>query len=174
MDSDPMVALRLAPTEGTRRWAAVFQRIVEVDPLKCPHLPRRDAPRHLHHATVHDRPDPRAPPHSRHDGGPRRRAESSLDPRTVWTGRHATTRRGPPGPLSLPPTPRPRAGTCGVRVRSTGRQTGPRWDRASTENAVRTATEARRRAEVRPPRARRPSWGQRSRRTFTRYSPDPD
>jgi len=36
MDADPMVALRLAPTEGTRRWAAVLQQIVEVDPLKCP------------------------------------------------------------------------------------------------------------------------------------------
>ena len=33
---------------------------------------------------------------------------------------HATTRRGPPGPLSLTPTPRSRAGTFGVRVRPTG------------------------------------------------------
>jgi len=31
-----MVAPRVAPTEGTRRWAAVLQQIVEVDPLKCP------------------------------------------------------------------------------------------------------------------------------------------
>ena len=82
------------------------------------HLPRRDAPRRLHHAMVSDRPDPRAPPHPRRD--PRRRAESALDPRTVWTGPHATTRRGPPGPLSLTPTPRSRAGTFGVRVRPTG------------------------------------------------------
>ena len=34
--------------------------------------------------------------------------------------RHATTRRGPPGPLRLTPTPRSRAGTFGVRVRPTG------------------------------------------------------
>jgi len=31
-----MVALRLAPTEGTRRWAALLQQIFEVDPLACP------------------------------------------------------------------------------------------------------------------------------------------
>jgi len=36
MVADPMVALRLAPTEGSRRWAAMLQQIVEVDPLKCP------------------------------------------------------------------------------------------------------------------------------------------
>jgi hypothetical protein len=35
------------------------------------------------------------------------------------------------------------------------------------------ATEARRRAEVRPPQARRPSRGQRSRRTFTEYRQSP-
>ena len=36
MDSDPMVARRLAPTEGTRRWAALLQQIFEGDPLACP------------------------------------------------------------------------------------------------------------------------------------------
>jgi len=29
-------APRLAPTEATRRWAALLQRIFEVDPLACP------------------------------------------------------------------------------------------------------------------------------------------
>ncbi|MCA2992523.1 MAG: hypothetical protein INH11_15900 [Gemmatimonas sp.] len=29
-------APRLAPTEATRRWAALLQQIVEVDPLACP------------------------------------------------------------------------------------------------------------------------------------------
>jgi len=55
-----------------------------------------------------------------------------------------------------------------------GRPIGPRGDPAPTENAVQTNTEARRRAEIRPPRARRPSRGQRSRRTFAGYSTDPD
>ena len=59
-------------------------------------------------------------PHPRRDDGPRRRAESALDPGTIWTGRHATTGRGPPGPLSLTPTPRSRAGTFGVRVSPAG------------------------------------------------------
>jgi hypothetical protein len=36
-------APRLAPTEATRRWAALLQQIVEVDPLACPtcHGPMR-------------------------------------------------------------------------------------------------------------------------------------
>ena len=57
---------------------------------------------------LQQRPEPPAPPHPRGDGRPRRRAESPLDQRTVWTGRHATTRRGAPGPaeshLDAPPT----------------------------------------------------------------------
>jgi hypothetical protein len=32
-----VTAPRLAPTEATRRWAAVLQHISEVDPLACPH-----------------------------------------------------------------------------------------------------------------------------------------
>jgi len=84
---------------------------------------RAHADHRVHHPGVGDRPDPRPPPlprGPRGPRGPRRRAESALDPRTVWTGPHATSRRGPPGPLSLTPTPRPRAGTFGVRVRPTG------------------------------------------------------
>jgi len=124
---------------------------------------------------VGDRPDPRAPPPACRDGGPRRRrAESALDPRTVWTGRHATTRRGPPGPLSRTPTPRSRAGTFGVRVRPSGASDRSPGDRMPTGNAVRTAKETRRRAAGRPLRARRPSRGRRSRRTFAGYSTDPD
>jgi len=41
-------------------------------------------------------------------------------------------------------------------------------------NNVRTATEARRRAAGRPLRARQPSRGRRSRRTFAGYSTEPD
>jgi len=32
-----VVAPKLAPTEATRRWAALLRQIVEVDPLVCPH-----------------------------------------------------------------------------------------------------------------------------------------
>jgi len=77
---------------------------------RVPGLPRRHADRGVHHPGVGDRPDPRAPPHPCRDGGPRRGAESALDPGTVQTGRHGTTRRGPSGPLSLTSTPRAHVG----------------------------------------------------------------
>jgi len=32
-----VVAPKLAPTEATRRWAALLRQIFEVDPLACPH-----------------------------------------------------------------------------------------------------------------------------------------
>ena len=37
-DTPPLIvsAPRLAPTEATRRWAALLQQIFEVDPLACP------------------------------------------------------------------------------------------------------------------------------------------
>jgi len=57
---------------------------------------------------------------------------------------------------------------------SPGRPIGPCGDRTPTETAVQAATEARRRAEIRPPRAGRPSRGTRSRRMFGSYSNDPD
>ena len=151
-------------------------------PARVSDVPQRDAPRRLHHATVGDRPDPYAPPHPGDHRRPRRRTESPVDARTVWTGRHATTRRGPPGPLSLPPTPRPRAVTFGVRVRSTGLRPVP----AATGRPRRTPSgrpprrgggrrsgrrpsrgQRARRAEV----GRRPSRGQRARRTFTDTRP---
>jgi hypothetical protein len=34
--SVPMVSPKLAPTEATRRWAALLRQIYEVDPLVCP------------------------------------------------------------------------------------------------------------------------------------------
>ena len=115
----------------------------------------RHEDRGVHHATIGDRPTPRAPPYPRRDGGPRRRAASALDPRTVWTGRHATTRRSSPGPLHLTPTPCPRAGTFGVRVRTT---------RASEQSPLRPGAQGKRRpdgqrgaAAGRPLRARRPA-----------------
>jgi len=94
-------------------------------PAGLPDLSRAHADHRVHHPGLGDRPDPRAPPPPRRDGGPRRRAESALDPRTVGTGRHATARCGPPGPLSRTPTPRSRAGTFGVRVRPTGASDRP-------------------------------------------------
>jgi len=92
-------------------------------PARVSDVPRRDAPRCLHHATIGDRPDPYAPPHAGDQRRPRRRTEFPVDAGTVGTGRHATTRRGPPGPpgpLSLTPTPRRRAGTFVVRVSPAG------------------------------------------------------
>ena len=45
VDTPPLIvpARRLAPTEATRRWAALLQQIFEVDPLACPtcHGPMR-------------------------------------------------------------------------------------------------------------------------------------
>jgi hypothetical protein len=32
-----VVAPRLAPTQATRRWAALLRQVFEVDPLVCPH-----------------------------------------------------------------------------------------------------------------------------------------
>ena len=32
-----VVAPKLAPTEATRRWAALLRQVFEVDPLVCPH-----------------------------------------------------------------------------------------------------------------------------------------
>ena len=54
-------------------------------------------------------------PHAGDRRSPRGRTESPVDPRTVRRGRHAPTGRGPAGPLSITPTPDPRAGTFGVR-----------------------------------------------------------
>ena len=142
---------------------------------RVPGLPRRHADRGVHHPGVGDRPDPRAPPHPCRDGGPRRGAESALDPGTVQTGRHATTRRGPSGPLSLTSTPRAHVGgTSACASDSPGRPIGPLGDRAPTGTAVRTATAARRPDLRPPPRTRRPSRGRRSRRTFAEYSTEPD
>ena len=143
---DPGCAVRPSRPRPRRRWGGVIAADLRGRPRRGPVLRRRDAPRRLHHATVRDLPDPRAPPNLRRDGRPRWRAESSLDSGTVRTGRHTTTRRGPQGPLSLTPTPRPRAGTFGVRVRPIGRSIGPRGDRTPTETAVQAATESRRRA----------------------------
>ena len=82
-------------------------------------LPRRDAGRRVHHPSVGDRPDPHPPPHPRGAGGPRRRAESPIDPGTGRAGCPATFRGDTPGPLSLTSTPRAPTGTFGVRGRPT-------------------------------------------------------
>ncbi len=88
---------RLAPTEASRRWAALLQQIFEVDPLALPHLPRRHADRRVHHPALGDRPDPGAPRH------PHRRTEPALDPGTHTLGRTATTDgRRLPRPLKGP------------------------------------------------------------------------
>ena len=75
-------------------------------PARLSHLPRRDAHRRLHHATVGDRPDPHPPLHPRGTRGPRRRAEPPIDagprePRGVT--RPTPARRRPDRPVSTPP-----------------------------------------------------------------------
>jgi hypothetical protein len=122
-----VAALRLAPTEAARRWAALLQQIFEVDPLACPtchgamrivacitqtsvidqiltHLRTRAA--HATHAGAR-RPPRRGPP----------RAEGSHAPHA----RPSTRRRSPE---DGPPTPRHHAGTVGVGGHPTGATDG--------------------------------------------------
>ena len=66
-------------------------------PARLSHLPRRDAPRHLHHADVGDRPDPHPPPHPRGTRGPRWRAEPAND-----AGPRESKHRTHPTPVSSP------------------------------------------------------------------------
>ena len=109
-----VAAPRLAPTEAVRRWAALLQKIFEVDPLACPschgamrivafittvflidqilaHL-RTRASREAHAG-------PRSPPSTRAPAPVRRRSACQV---------------------STAPTPRHHAGTVGVGGRPTG------------------------------------------------------
>jgi len=109
-------APQLAPTEASRRWAALLQQIFEVDPLACPSchgamrivacITQRSV---IDQILAHLRTRAATAAHA----AARR---SSLDPGTVWTGRHATTRRGPSGPLSLTSTPRAHVGGRSARA----------------------------------------------------------
>ena len=97
------IAPRLAPTEATRRWAALLRQIFEVDPLLCPHCagPMRIVACITHapvidqilthrrtRATAGARPGARSPPATAacvawdtHDArGPRRRPPASPAP----------------------------------------------------------------------------------------------
>ena len=98
-----MHAPRLAPTEATRRWAALLQQLFEVDPLACPtcHGVMRivafiTQPSVIDQIVTHLRA--RATTATPARGAPN-------DPGSVGTGRHATTRSDPPRPLSTAPTP---------------------------------------------------------------------
>jgi len=79
-----VAAPRLAPTEATRRWAALLQQIFEVDPLACPscHGAMRlvafitqasvidQILAHLGSGTTDARPGARSPPSTRGPSGP--------------------------------------------------------------------------------------------------------
>ena len=132
-------------------------------PARVSHLPRCDAPRRLHHATVGDRPDPHPPSHPRGTPGPRRRAEPPIDagprePRGVT--RPMPARRRPDRPVSTPPrrpaTPRGRSVRAAVPPqRPHGPHRLPAGPGSPVRTAGRTAREAHRRgggrAEARSP-----------------------
>ena len=108
---------RLAPTEATRRWAALLQQIVEVDPLACPTC--RGPMRILACVTqasvidqilTHLRARPATAAHA---------------------GERSPHRRGPPG--------------AGARHAPHAHPTTPRRHRSPTVTAVPTAREARER-----------------------------
>jgi len=166
---------RLAPSEATRRWAALLQQIVEVDPLACPTcrgvmriiaiitqasvIDEILAHRRTRAATAAHAAAARSPPSTR----------DRLDP----SPRDDPTR--PIGPaesrLDVPAHVRGRSACASVPPR---RPIGPRGGRMPMGHAVRTATEARGRAAGRPLRAGRPSRGRRSRRMLAEYSTEPD
>ena len=144
-----VAAPRLAPTEAVRRWAALLQKIFEVDPLACPschgamrivafittvflidqilaHL-RTRASREAHAG-------PRSPPSTRAPAPVRRRSACQV---------------------STAPTPRHHAGTVGVGGRPTGATDSsppaslPHGDRRSHgPRGARTRQRARRRPPV--------------------------
>ena len=104
-------------------------------PARLPDVSRAHADHRVHHPSLGDRPDPRAPPRPRRDGGPRRRTESAVDPHH----RHRAPRDDPPR-LTRPAAPHPDAPPTGGDVRRArpfhrGRPIGPRGDWAPTGNA---------------------------------------
>jgi len=113
-------APRLGNAEATRRWAALRQQLIEVDPFACPTC----------HGVM--------------------RVVACITPRSV-IDRILSHRRT-------------RAATAANAAAR----------RPPTGHAVRTATEARRRAAGRPLPASRPSRGWRSRRILDIHSTDPD
>jgi len=162
------------PPMGEGPTAALLQQSFEVDPLACPTCRgpmriiacitqaavidqilahRRTRAATATHAAARSPPSTRGPSGS----GPTRRPAAAHEARCASPRRPAHV-KGRSACASVPP----------------GRPIGPRGDRAPTETAVQAATEARRRAEIRPLRAGRPSRGPRSRRTFTGYSTKPD
>ena len=116
-------APRVAPTEATRRWAALLQQIFEVDPLACPtcHGAMRIVAfitqasvidQILTHRRTRTAREAHAAPH----GLLRTRATASRDtaraPRSSAHARPPTLRRSPE---DTPPTPRDPAGPFGRR-----------------------------------------------------------
>ncbi len=89
-----VVAPRLAPTEATRRWAALLRQLFEVDPLVCPHGagPMRIV------ACITQAADPDAPAQPRRRRGcgrSDRGAQPARDRRVRGTSPAATTEREP-------------------------------------------------------------------------------
>ena len=112
-DGPPAIvpAPRLAPSEATRRWAALLQQIFEVDPLACPtcHSAMRIVTLITQAAVIdqiltHLQTRAAREAHAGARSPPSTRAHASRGPREY----------GPP------PTPRDHAGTFGVRGRPTG------------------------------------------------------
>ena len=176
MDGPPTIvrAPRLAPSEATRRWAALLQQIFKVDPLACPtcHSALRIVA-FITQASVidqilaHLRARPAAAAHTGArsppiDAGPR-------EPRGVTRPPHVGLR--PDRPMSTAaPTPRDLAGTFGVRgdpiatpPRAPARPARPAPPDASRlERPARCASPA----EGSPTPTRRRSRGQRPRRVL--------
>jgi len=162
------------PPMGEGPTAALLQQSFEVDPLACPTCrgPMRIIACITQAAVIdqilaHRRTRAATATHAAARSPPSTRGPSGSGP-------HATTRRGPRGPLRLTPTPRPREGTFGVRVRPTG---------ASDRSPRRPGAHGNRRpgghrgaaAGGDQAAARRPALaGPRSRGTFTGYSTKPD
>ena len=135
-------APRLAPSEASRRWAALLQQIFEVDPLACPvgHGAMRivafiTQTSVIDQILTHLRT--RAA-HAAHAGA----RKSPIDPGAGRARCPATPRGGTPSPLYLTPTRQsPRAGFNGRLTGASDRS--PPASPPPTTTAVRTALEAR-------------------------------
>ena len=91
-------------------------------------------------------------------------------PGTLGTERHAPSDDGPPGALSIAPTPRRRAGTFDVRGAPVGRRIGPTRPAAPDVAPGRTADEAGERGG-RHAVARRPVLARQRTTPYTRPTP---
>ena len=169
-------AQRLAPTEASRRWAALLQQLVEVDPLACPtcHSAMRIVA-FITRASVIDqflahlraRLAPAAHTGAR---GPHRRGPARHPP-------HARVRCRPDDPMSSRAphdAPRPRGDVRRARPSLGASDSAPRGSGHPTLTAARTALTAPVRDAGHTAASPRPWRGKGSRRTFDEWSTDPD